>query len=1423
MPADRAMSRNQPPKQRKKRIQIADQNPQPQQPRQSVFERLGTKNSGTALIPRPAKTKKEIKDISSNNNSNESRKVRRVSDSRQAERELSEGELTQDTGKAKDLQSAEVRPKLEGKDNSNISEFIISEKLNKQDTENLKETVNSISKESRAFSDSRMKIQDQDFNDGVEGAGNVELQKIRSTSFSDTATLPATNEHYEESEDAAKEDVVSIQADDDFILPSDYEDYQEYQDNYFLPDHGQVAKNNEINREHSTRADNITQQNDLIHDRDKNRDKELTRIKENDLNKDASSFRNRQITDNSERDRNFDRANPMNQPHKDDRRRIREVRERQREERYNRAIASERRERERQERYNQSIIEDKSHLDIPRRDRLTLDHERGRGSHGSHTPTADTSSNSTIRGGVSRSPSISDREKTVKSQSHPNENSKREDTLKDRPHENPREREYSVSRQREELSKTRDSPREREQKSHEDTKDKETSSKIYERDSTAIRKVDEKESTFRRLDERPYAANRRPDEYRPAPPAPERIIRDLNRDREKDSHYQREASERLRPSSIRPKEPLNDPSYQDRDSRQRNVQPIASSEPDRTEKKRKEELETTERKPYYDREQRSDALSSNQRPPDYRIRDKEREIRQRDEFQSKEAIRVGRDERPLHERTSVLPDFYRPSSEHHIRDPERRPIREFERDYRERDIRSEIPGIDRYRTEYNQGRPDNTIERHPRELEQRQSWDERENREKEYRGPGTFIDKDLIDHRRERDRERTRDGEFRSRSNSVDSHKQPYDRHHDPERRMSRNLEIEQMNRTNKLEPVRRSDTERNPSSAGEKQRDANREYSQEIRTRDEKSINIHDRQLKESNTDLILPKEEDIPPYPWKKCISSKNKVYYFNAETRESRWTFPNEDNGKKSNVDIGNVRQIMTEQTESGINTDFESLNKDDNDGADTPRKKPRLNAEDESIERSLSDDRKDTNNERILDIVEQNTTNITSNRDLPLRTRSGTLSNVVTSPTTKSQPPYPDGPQFLPTMRSPSSQFNDRRYSSDYDLSSGTRRGISYSGSQLQSPSSSLRTNSIPFNRVMPEFYDRNEFRHDDFNSPSRGPSGIVDPRNINIPGMIPQVTSQLPVNNRSNRSSMFVSNHSYGIEQSSVTVPGNRRMSSAGRGGGFQLSQYRRRSSFEEDRNPYNEASMDLLTNDNDNIPLIQNSDEMLAPIDISLNSSESDEEAWRTEDELIDYRLADIEPESLFCHRSVPQSPVSKTLTDDEIIKHQISPVWNHITSSVAGDELFQQFEHIMNSNNTSRKRKREMKTVNSRKEFEQRRALYGGRRMFRYKHLFATPRHLPKTAYPDYFVYPKLTPEMSDELVQLCIDIYQCHSENPTETTIPIDDEIVVLEVDSKNNTENELNQFTNGGSIGRIDDVVDDPVEEIPMVEDEKVDEII
>jgi hypothetical protein len=62
------------PNKRKKRNQTVEQTVQVQPPRQSVFERLGTKNSGTAPLPRQP-VKKEVP-------SNETRKSRRISDAR---------------------------------------------------------------------------------------------------------------------------------------------------------------------------------------------------------------------------------------------------------------------------------------------------------------------------------------------------------------------------------------------------------------------------------------------------------------------------------------------------------------------------------------------------------------------------------------------------------------------------------------------------------------------------------------------------------------------------------------------------------------------------------------------------------------------------------------------------------------------------------------------------------------------------------------------------------------------------------------------------------------------------------------------------------------------------------------------------------------------------------------------------------------------------------------------------------------------------------------------------------------------------------------------------------------------------------------------------------------------------------------------
>ncbi|CAG8484724.1 11395_t:CDS:2 [Acaulospora colombiana] len=1166
---------------------------------------------------------------------------------------------------------------------------------------------------------------------------------------------------------------------------------------------------------------------------ERNRDKDSSDLP-------SSEVRGRQISDDgriSDRDRNSERPNrevSMVQQHKDDRRRgayDRDPRERLRDERYNRITASEkdhrdhrshdfdreRRERERQERYNKSVMEDKANSDVPRRlerDRTAPEHERPRGSHGSPTQTAETSSNSTARGGASRSSSTSDKEKMGARRSRSLERIKKDDQAKDRPHDSQRDREYdsrttsNIPKDREQdLLRTRDSAKNREPRPHDEmSKDGETSStrdkldvgKNHERDSTNTRKVDEKEAAFRRLDERTLSTNRRPEDHRPASSTSDRSVREHPlRDREKDSHYQRGTSQRLRidslrrderPSNIRPKDPLGDPAYQDirdRDSdpRQKGVQStITQSELDRAEKRKREEAEMSDRKPYYDRDQRGDDISSSQRPPDYRIRD-----RQQDEFPLKDAMRVGlvRDQereltnrkddrdRPLHERPSALPDLYRPSSDHHTREPDRRPpIRDFERDYRIRDMRGEIPGVDRYRVDYSrdnhQGRerlPDNIIDRRP-------SWELE--RGKDYHTPGTFIDKDLNDNRRER----TRESEFESRGNSVekaDPHKQSYDRLQS-DRRMSRN-DVDQVNRTLKLESVRRVDNERIPPSVNEKSNDI---------------------QSKEGNSDLALPKGEDELPYPWKRCVSSKNKVYYFNTETRMSHWNYPNDDNGKKSTTDgVGN---------EDGKNTDCEPFHKDDNNDVDAPRK--RLRPDEHKTERMIiPENRRDTNGERSIGPDEQSTlSNTSSSRDLPSRdsepsirrARSNTVNNVTTTP-----------PQSSPPIRSPNSTFCDRRYSTDYELSGGSRRGGPYVGPpQLQSPSSSLRN---PLGRAPPsEFYDHNDvFRHDDF----RGPGGIMDMR-MGGGMMMPQMTT----NSRSGR---FAPNHTFGIDQGSL--PGARRMSSVGRGGPSSThfpSQYRKGSSLEDERSAYaveevhmgfpNDVENEMGPNsshrfsgDPHNSDEIGNrhamSNERLHPTGSrhtgefrmeKVESSnpavavmESDEEAWRTDDEMVDFGLADTEPQSLLLHHPVPYNPYSQPLPDDEIIRRQVAPVWNHITSSVAGDELFQQFEHIMNNNGNSRKRKREMRILNSRKEFEQRRVMYGGKRMYRYKHLFATPRHLPKTAYPDYFVYPKLATEISDELFQSCIEIYQCNNENTTQGNFGV-------AVNVEDHPENKLNR---------------------------------
>ncbi|KAF0519140.1 hypothetical protein F8M41_016652 [Gigaspora margarita] len=1071
-PPNQQLSTNDSPKQRKKRIQISDQLQQTQQPRQSVFERLGTKNAAAAPLPRQPKNKKEIKDHIP---INEPRKTRRISDSRKAERDLSEGEISQEVGKFKDRQLIEPKSKTDSSFNKNSVEPIKNNTSHSKNTfredlkseksiihdsttttttttpkdhssTNLKDSKDNISSIlSNSFHQiNRTRDADNELSGGIQHSSYdtishdeddhqnitndemdkihiLNLQKVHDENLSSIDNN--SNEisikkrkishddiiEGEESEDAAKEDVVSIQADDDFSLHSDNDDgYPGY---LSPPDDGQLPMDHDfIDHEKSS------SHSDSIQGRERFREKDLLRSKDNnDLNK---NFHNRQNSDDSrvsEKDRNLDRINRDNHhvpPHKDDRRRIpydRDSREKLRDERYNRTnvpirdhrdhrpheVERDRRERERQERYNQSVLEDKAHFDNQRRPDRFLRDDRGRNDHGNRTPTADTSSNSTVRG--------------------------------------------------------------------------DTSERLITRRDDRTTNVRQKNDT------------------------------------QNDSNFQ-------------------DNRNRDRDPVQRNIQQNIQSELDRPEKRKKDESEVTERKPYLDREQRNDPPIQpiQQRIPEYRPREKDRDIRQRDEFVTKDNMRltINRDqdrELPTRrdDRTSGLPDLYRPSSDHHIREPDRRPIREFDRDYRDRDLRAEPIGIDRYRGDYsrenNQGR-DRMLDNHPREIERRMSWDF-DNRG----GASTFSDKDQIDHRRERDRERPREVGHKSRSTSAelknDSHKHSYDFHQrEPERRITRDVvENDQMNRTNRAESIRRVEIDRHSHFINDKYHDSNHDFSLDALQREEQDIDLQSKDLK---IDQVM--DDELLPEPWQKCMSRKNKLYYFNPLTRESRWTFPTEEFGKR----------LTTNESES--------------------------------------------------------------NR------------------------------QISPSGMNYSTQNRLRRSSNEDD------RNIYNGGEDRMETSTEI-----------------NEFRMN---------------------------------NRRSSREFNNKSNERADLEN------------------GIPLT---------ETRTP----------------------NDVILETEPNANFTASDEEAWRTEDDIIDDVLADTEPESLFLfRRSRSPSPTSNLLSDDDIIRRQIAPIWNHITSSVAGDELFQQFEQIMNNNNNNNNNsnnnsfKKKMRILNSRKEFDRRRAIFGGKRMVRYK-----------------------------------------------------------------------------------------------------------
>ncbi|CAG8672053.1 10964_t:CDS:2, partial [Funneliformis caledonium] len=1338
-----------PPNKRKKRILPSEQVVQAQQPRQSVFERLGTKLSGTAPILRQSTVKKDIKDLSSENET--ARKTKRLSDVRKTDFEQLEGEpRQQDLTKPKERQH-DVKNKPEGvskrivpnsKPNSNIitkdgkreeskpgnplwrnspkqheqkqpakkDEYIDPKITSSLSPTEIQETKEEDIKSSHEISHVELSLQSSKVHDvqnaeqPVNDIKDTETQKTseidqitsenleKSVGSSELIVQQQNNAVYEHisglaqsdhESDIAKEDVVSIQADDDYLIGIEDED----QEDPSLPVNSEQQMNRDFGESHETGQPplrNIPPNPDSYKDRER---KDHGRNKDIDIVKDIPSrMRNRAANSDDGRtsDRSYERPSretSIQQCHVDDRRtRLyeRDIREREREERYNRAIATDRahddrisdrdrRERERQDRYNKSLLEDKAHLDVPRRDRFQREIERGRNDHGNRTPNAETSSNSTIRGAASRSPSDSDRDRKPPSRARSLERIKREDRdirpLDDiswehrQPHQDfQRDR---ISRQREDLSNRDRDSRIRDLSKEKDLSRDRVDLPMQDRDSMNFRRGDQMDVAFRRLDERVSVSNvRRLGDPRNNPGIPDRNQRDPPpRDREKDSHYHRDQalrSESIRREErqpiVRPKnETQNDTVFQDnrdREPRQRNSQSNTPIDHDhRPDKRKREEIDSNDRKVYYDREQRNDSNSFNQRIPDYRVRDKDREQRHREDYPAKVGINRDQDRdrkedrvSPIHERNVGLPDLYRPSAEHHLKEPDRRPIREYERDV----------GADRFRTDYD------------REI-----------------------------------RDRLRDG-HESPSNSVektDAQKNLYDRHRDSEKRMGRDVDDDSLSRTNRPDPTRRVDIERSPTVM-DNQRDNTRDFVQETHMREDKSGDSQDRNTKESKK-ALNKEDEEFLPHPWIKCKSSKNKDYYFNTQTRESRWSHPfplEPENGKNCQTQSG--------QTDGNKTIDFDSRKVQDE--FDSPRKKIRLNESGDgnatnTDNRSFQENPQIGNEDKTLKTINENET---SNKDVSLIVdkaaflpsesssrlpRSNTTNDTALSfspsiPQAQSSPGMTS--VFSPPHRSISSGYNERRFSADYGIQSSPRKG-SYAGSQPQSPQlSSSRPSSSPFNRSgSVDLYDRNDvFRNDDFisNRSLGDPRNITNPSGNNNSGMVTPTYSGSPV--RSNRPGMY---NSFGIDQN--TSPGNRR--SRDLPTFSQHSPASRRTILEEERQLYEEQNTEI-----EGLPIsevhVPERSEMDIDVQMTNNGQdvetvteqnigeESDEDTWRSDNELTEYGASETEPVSIF---------------------------------------LFRRAGSRMNQAGVKKK------YLNSRKEYELVKTIYGGKGMQRFKHSFAT------------------------------------------------------------------------------------------------------
>ncbi|KAG9304469.1 hypothetical protein G9A89_020033 [Geosiphon pyriformis] len=1541
------------PQQRKKRNPLPEQQTS-SKPRQSVFERLGTKNALNGSIDRPVVAKKEKFE---HGFGLDIRKQKgRVSEDTKTPRQVDlepQGPIEFDRNieafKPKERGPLDNKPKKEintnNKNNpqvSNISDgkkTIDTQESNKKD--NKTETISSKELKPSSSRETNLQKEKGDIPQNS-GCNEPELKEKRESTTStknevqrkqpeDSLPISGVNpidvsskrqkHNYDDSKESVvsldeseptKEDVISIQADDD-DSSNGGEDNELGEITDFKDDNITNESNNIAAQEPSSRRDSPKE-------RERDRDRDQPRPKESVNTKDSSGrIRSQPSSEDgriADKERHHDRERFV-RPSGDsighlsviDDRRIRgldrDAREREREERYNRALAAERallpidrsmererRERERQERYNKSILESKSLLDIPRKnERDKYNRERDRSDIEKGNSGSESVSTTTNRAGeISRSSSVSARERVPLPGERSSDRTHRDDLLKDREKDSrsrevlSRDRERDIRqredmlkdkerelRQREELPREKERdfklreepfrPREKEVNTRDEPlkdrdiirdkvrdftqredlfRDRERDSRLRHeqvKDSVSARiKTQEKDFISGRRSE--DQGSRKSDEHSSEKALSEKSNKEIySKDRDKVTFDSLERTQKEltkvdlsshhRSASAESKDHAND--YRSRDEQ-------VNTEINRAEKRTREEFEANDQKETSDRDSRNE-FTTNHRQFDLR----NRETRSRDDYPTKEISRnvlnrekdrelIGRRDdrdRLLHDRSGALPDLYRPLSDSHPRDSERRPIRDFDRELRDREQRNDMLGPDRYRIDYPRERDqlrdrpmDTLTERYQRENERKPSWEmDREIREREYRNNNGFTEKEHSDQRRER----IRDDEDVSPTNSekTEAQRQPNDRYsRESERRVSRDVEMDIGSRVARTEiNNRRSESDKNFHSVNEGERDGSKD---QLDNRNITDKNI-DRPKRESK---ILPLANDEPPlpYPWKKCLSSKNKIYYFNTLSRESRWIFP----GEKSESEIPRkkpVTEILNRDTTIGPTNDIQKVDRESlkrNDTEQVSRKKswhfehdsreignleenkelPHRDANSLSYakdESSMSSYSPNSASKKDILTKEQRSSNDRQSESLPMRLRGNTGSSV----TMKSPPPSSNKSQTSPTQlsqfsihnrSSTSSGFNERRFSSDHDPSSGPRRP-SY-GTSL-APPVQLRAIST-FNRSGPiDMYERNEpFRNEDFSQSSRN---LSNSPNIGSTG-INSSPGQQSGGNRNQRSPIFMSPSHFTYEQSNSpgsrrglpTVNTNIRVSSSGQHnrtltihdndvrGRFAMD------SGEEDR-------MDI-DDSHSRAPSRKNSDSVLSfqnhlidsgrrksdtnkdgkslgrrnfqefvkgdQVQTVLEESylESEDDAWHSDEgNVFEDEYNDVEP-SLLLFQHLAETKKFKRLTGEEQVEQQILQVWEHISPLTAGNDLYAELKKriLEHSGRVTSRYYKQPFYLNSRTEFERQRELFGGPRLLRYKHLSATPRSLPISSTADSYFQTKVNPEVPDEIFNACLDIHQ-------------------------------------------------------------------